>query len=415
MELVNDGRRLVTIRKINALDPIEGADVIEVATVDGWQVVVKKGEFEVGQYCAFFEIDSFLPRTKDFEFLARNGTKIDEAGVERIRLKTVKLRGQLSQGLALPISVVWDALMSIVFQRNDDPLSIESEVDELLEELEESRDGIEQYLNVTKYERPSERNGGSGTRNAKTGGDFPYFIPKTDENRVQNIYGKYSQTMKGVLFRQSLKMEGSSTTVAFIAEPSYQLTKLDDEVRSFNPETGEVEVIEVRPYPFQWEEGQVVVCSRNQALKYDPESHFWKATLYQDLPQKLRDFYNETGRQIAVQAECMGPGIQGNIEKFTHYDLFAFKIWDIDNQCYFEDAEFQEFVTKWNINTVPQGEVVAFFDKYTTIKEALESAEHPSINAPHAEGDVYSSVTKVHGHTISFKVINNKYLLKEKD
>lgn len=108
-ELVTEGRRLVTVRKINAINPIPNADAIEVATIDGWNVVIKKGEFAVGDYCMFFEIDSFLPANDGrFAFLAGKGTKTDENGVERIRLRTIKLRGQISQGLALPISAFYE-------------------------------------------------------------------------------------------------------------------------------------------------------------------------------------------------------------------------------------------------------------------------------------------------------------------
>ena len=102
-ELVTEGRKLVTVRTIDAIDAIEGADQIVAATVDGWQVVVKKGEFEVGQKCVFFEIDSFVPANrKEFAFLAARGTKLDDEGKERCRLRTIKLRGVISQGLALP-------------------------------------------------------------------------------------------------------------------------------------------------------------------------------------------------------------------------------------------------------------------------------------------------------------------------
>lgn len=413
MELVKEGRRLVTIRKIDALDPIDGADMIEVATVDGWQVVVKKGEFKTNQYCVFFEIDSFLPLTKDFEFLARNGTKTDEAGVERIRLRTIKLRKQLSQGLALPISVIWDSLLRIVFERNDDPISIDSEIDELLEELEENRYGIEQYLNVTKYEPPEPK--GAGMARAKTGGEFPIVVPKTDEDRIQNVYGKYSQTMKGVSFRKSLKMEGSSHTIACFLNPEFFLRKLDDDVKEFNEETGLMEVVETKPYPFNYEQGQVVVASRNHSLKYDPSSHFWIPVLEQDLPRRLYEYCVENDRQLAIQSEVMGPGIQGNIEGFTKHQLFAFRVWDIDQRRLLSDEEFIDLAKALDLQVAPQGEIVKFFDVYDNIKDALASAEHKSINAPQAEGDVYKSVDLVDGRIVSFKVINNKYLLKEKD
>lgn len=415
-ELITEGRKLVTIRKINAIDPIEGADLIVKATVDGWEVVTKKGEFNVGDYCVFFEIDSFVPvQLPQFAFLAGSSCKIDETGTERFRLRTKKLKGVTSQGLALPIKLFWNELLTIIFKRNDDPISIDSEMDELLEVLEESRDGIEQFINVTKYERPDERNGGVGASKCKAAGNFPIVIPKTDEDRVQNIFGKYSQTMKGVPFRKSLKLDGSSETIAFMSTPDFFVDKVDEEIRTYNPETQEMELVEVKPYPFQWEDGQVVVCSRNLALKFDPESHFWKAALKDDTPTRLKDYCVENNRQLALQFEVMGPGIQGNREELTEHQLYLFRIWDIENKCFLDDNEFIEVSNTLGLTLVPQGDIVYFFDEYSTIAEALASADHASIKHKIAEGDVYKSVNKVNGVTVHFKVINNKYLLKCED
>jgi RNA ligase (TIGR02306 family) len=420
-ELVTEGRKLVTIRKITAIHPIENADAIEAAMVDGWQVVIKKGEFSVGDFCIFFEIDSFLPASDErFSFLARNGTKTDENGVERIRLRSVKLRQTLSQGLALPIKLFCKDIWSIseypcVIRGGFDDDAIMSSISNILVELEDSRFGIEQYLDVTKYERPDERNGGTGAGKAKTAGNFPIFIPKTDEDRVQNIFGKFSQTMKGVPFRKSLKLDGSSETIAFVSNPDFFIDKIDDVVQEWNEETQTLEVKEVLPYPFTWEEGQGIVCSRNLALKFDASTAFWKAALKDDILERLRKYCTDNNRQLALQGECMGPGIQGNRENLEEHTFFCFRIWDIDAQNFLDDAEFLVLTAILGISVVPQDEVVYFFDKYETIADALASADHASITHPIAEGDVYKSTVKVNGQTIHFKVINNKFLLKCED
>lgn len=406
-ELIKEGRKLVTIRKINNIEAIEGADLIVKATVDGWDVVVKKGEFQIGDYCIFFEIDSFLPvQTEHFSFLSGSGCKIDEMNVERFRLRTRKLRGVISQGLALPVNMFGSALESI-----DSTKSRET----LLADLEGSRYGIEQFVNVTKYERPDERNGGTGASKCKSAGNFPIVIPKTDEERIQNVFCKLSQTMKGVGFRKSLKLDGSSQTIAFMNNPDFYVDKVDDEVRAWNEETQELEVVEVKPYPFQWDCGQISVCSRNQALKFDPESHFWKAALKDNIPERLKEYCISHDRQIALQGEVMGPGIQGNREELEEHQFYVFRIWDIDNKCFLDDEDFLEVSALLGLTTVPQGDIVYFFDNYSSIKEALDSADHASIKHKIAEGDVYKSVCKFNGITVHFKVINNKFLLKCED
>jgi len=419
-ELVTEGRKLVTIRKVLEVNPIDGADAIEVATIDGWQVVIKKGEFAPGDYCVFFEIDSFLPANDPrFSFLSKNGTKTDEHGVERIRLKSIKLRKQLSQGLALPVIAFADFFYrinsNVMYCCQPCAETIMGHAKDILRDLEENRYGIEQYLNVTKYERPDERNGGTGAGKAKVAGNFPLVVPKTDEDRIQNVFGKFNQTMTEVPFRKSLKLDGSSQTIAYFSNPDYFVEKVDDEVVEWDEELQELKVLEVKPYPFQWQESQVVVCSRNLALKFDESTAFWKAALKDDIPARLKAYCEKNDRQLALQGECMGPGIQGNREQLEEHQFYCFRIWDIDNQNFLDDADFLEITSALGVTTVPQGDIVYFFKEYESIKEALASADHASITHPIAEGDVYKSTVKVNGSTVHFKVINNKYLLKSED
>ena len=98
-------RRLATVRKISRIDPIENADRIQVATVDGWKCVVKAGDFSEGDAVIYCEIDSFLPVRPEFEFLRKSSFK-RMGDLEGFRLRTVKLRGQISQGLLLPVSIL---------------------------------------------------------------------------------------------------------------------------------------------------------------------------------------------------------------------------------------------------------------------------------------------------------------------
>lgn len=101
-------RKLVTIRKIDNISPIEGADAIECATVGGWSVVVKKGEFQVNQLILYFEIDSWIP-TEVAPFLTKPDHFPKEYnGVKGERLRTVKLKKCLSQGLILKIDDCFD-------------------------------------------------------------------------------------------------------------------------------------------------------------------------------------------------------------------------------------------------------------------------------------------------------------------
>jgi RNA ligase (TIGR02306 family) len=90
-------RKLASIQKIVDIRPIDGADKIEVAQVLGWEVVVaKKDEFKVGDLVIYIEIDSIVPDKSEFDFLRDR----------KFRVRTIKLRKQVSQGLILPLSIL---------------------------------------------------------------------------------------------------------------------------------------------------------------------------------------------------------------------------------------------------------------------------------------------------------------------
>jgi RNA ligase (TIGR02306 family) len=158
-------RKLMTIRTVSNLIPIEGADFVELAQIDGWQCVVKKGAFRVGSYGMYFEIDSFLPASdKRFSFL-KNKTAFE--GEEGYRIKSMKIKGMLSQGLLLPL----EDFNLITYLRKE---SLQRYIDD--------REDFAEMFGVKKWEKPLALN-----MLGKVRGIFPFFIPKTDQERIQNI------------------------------------------------------------------------------------------------------------------------------------------------------------------------------------------------------------------------------------
>jgi len=165
-------RKLASIQRIKSLEAIEGADAIELARVLGWQLVVKHGEYQVGDLCVFCEIDSILPDRPEFEFLRPR----------KMRIKTIKLRGQISQGICFPLSFL--------------PLGTE---------IEEGKD-VTGILGVTKFEPPI-----PFCLEGKMKGRFPAFIPKTDETRVQ-VITELLEKHKGEKCYITEKIDGTSVT-----------------------------------------------------------------------------------------------------------------------------------------------------------------------------------------------------------
>lgn len=176
-------RKLASIQYVHHITPIEGADRIECVHVLGWQCVANKGEFQVGDSCVYMEVDSFLPVCDRFEFLRSSSYRKNELLGEGFRLKTQKFRGQISQGLVQPLSVLPDGN----YQIGDD---------------------VTELLGIRKWE-VEERATGSGT----VIGDFPEGIPKTDELRVQSYPELIGELRQVPAYYISTKMDGTSVTM----------------------------------------------------------------------------------------------------------------------------------------------------------------------------------------------------------
>lgn len=173
-------RRLASVQKVKFVRPISGADAIECVGVLGWECVSKVGEFREGDPCVYFEIDSLLPDRPEFVFLSKACWK-EELG--RYRLRTVRLRGQISQGLALPVG--------------------------LFSELRGREVGFDatEALGVEKYEPPVPAQIQGDARSLR------WPIEKTDEIRVQQDEEcGFISRLKGGPYYISLKIDGTSST-----------------------------------------------------------------------------------------------------------------------------------------------------------------------------------------------------------
>lgn len=362
-------RKLASVQLVESISPIEGADNIEKATILGWSCVVKKGEFKPGDLCVYFEIDSFLPIRPEFEFLRKSSFKRLPDGTEGFRLKTIKLKGQVSQGLALPLSSVIPILQSKFATVTD--VGTITLSDEYYERNLVAGYDLSVDLCVIKYEPPI-----PVQLQGKVKGYFPSFIRKTDQERVQNIWHKIKDLDER--FEVTVKLDGMSCT--------YYLNN-----------------------------GVFGVCSRNMELEENEGNTFWKLARKYDIEKSLRLL----GKNIALQGEVIGEGIQGNKENIKGQDFYLFDIFDIDNQRYLSPW------SRWDVFCflrrcdfpLPYFEHVDVLSRgckrsmFNSIDDILSYANGPSINSPVREGIVFKSLTT----DLTFKVISNEYLLKNED
>ena len=340
-------RKMATIRIVDAILPIEGADAIEVAVIGGWKVVVKKGEYHPQDLACYCEIDSFIP-SAIAPFLTKEGHHPKTYnGVEGERLRTIKLRGQISQGLLLPMSVVFNKMNA----------------QEALQIIEGQ--DVSDLLGISKWEPPVE------FQAANVKGSFPHFIPKTDQERIQNLKIDLERwNENGEEFQVTEKMDGSSMTV-FIKD------------------------------------GEVGVCSRNLELKDDGSSTFWETAKKQGLVDFLLSVYADGAVEIALQGELVGGSIQGNAYKVEGFKFFLYDVFDIKTQQYLIPAATELLAKTNGIQHVP---VMGYTNiKGKSIEDLLHDAEGKSQvgTKPEREGLVYKAADGS-----SFKVISNKWLLK---
>ena len=333
-------RKLATIRKIDEVRPIEGADAIECAIVGGWSVVIKKGEYQPGDLAVYCEIDSFIPHELA-PFLSKGQEPREYNQVKGARLRSIKLCGQLSQGLLLPITVTF---------------------------FRDPGTDVTEALGIQKYEPPV-----PAQLAGEIKGLFPGFIPKTDQERVQNLTAELAEwKARNFTWEATEKLDGSSMTVY------------------------------VR-------DGEGGVCSRNLELKQNEANSLWRVAIREQLVEKIRS----TGLNLALQGELIGEGIQKNPYGIRGQDFYLYDVYDIDAGRYYTSHQRLSLARELNIKHVPVLDGAVKFTADTSALSLLQSAEAKSVlnNKTEREGIVFKCIEC----EASFKVISNKFLLKTGD
>lgn len=351
-------RKLASIRKVSDIQPIPDADAIEVATIDGWKVVTKKGEYKPGELCIYCEIDSFLPIREELEFLRKSSYKKMADGSEGFRLKTIRLRQQISQGLLLPLSIL------------------------NLTDVEEGME-VTELLGITKWEPPMPASLAGVAK-----GLFPSFLTKTEEERAQNLQDQWFRFKNsGKKFYVTEKLDGSSATFY-----------LKDDV--FGVCSRNLELVD----PGEFVPGTVICDDGIERPK--KENSFWKVARQLDLENKFRSL----GRNICLQGELIGEGIQGNPYKILGQTVRFFNGYNIDTSENLSLEDFIKLTNLFGLKTVPI--LNTDFQLPNTIDEVLKLAEDKS--ELNQDFDREGIVIRSYDRQISFKAISNKFLLNEK-
>lgn len=376
-------RKLAYVVKIDDIIEIEGAEKIELAMIGGWQVVVGKGLYQPGDKAVYLEIDSLVPTLHPaFTDLAeRLSSKLlfEIDGKPYARIKTAKMMKQISQGMCVPLieAGVSDATLGM---------------------------DLTDFLGIRKYEAAEERamnNAGvsDGVR-GKQAKPFPTFIPKTDQNRVQNVVPRYFAAQRaGELFEKTYKLDGSSMTVfmkdGVVGAASRNVSFYLQDIKKGFVRAIKDFIKDVRKKGWKRAKFETILRADDNA--------FTKMAFNSGVVSALV----RINRNLAIQGEMVGPSIQKNFEGVDSNQFYVYDIYDIDAKRYLLPDERLQILSEQGLRGVPEAGIVMLPE---TVKDAIADADGPSgLNGKYREGWVYKSMTR----DFSFKVISNKYLLKE--
>ena len=275
-------RNLASIKSISSIHPIDGKDRIVLAMIDGWSVIVRKGEYEVGDQCVYVEIDSVLPEKPEFEFLRS----------KNFRIKTMKMGGVVSQGICFPMSILPPGNYALG-QDVTEALGIKQyegtmDIDPVVPDVNPSKK-YPKFLMRMKWFRQL-------VLPKKATGDFPSFLSKTDETRIQNIPFILESDDKWIATE---KIDGQSGTFALVRKKS--------------------------KCPFRRNAFDFIVCSRNHRLLVRDSSSYWQVAEKYHIEDALKGMIGDS-EWVAIQGECIGPKIQGNKYHVNDFDLYVFNL-----------------------------------------------------------------------------------------
>lgn len=371
-------RKLAHIEQIIDLRPIKGADRIEVAIVLGWECVVKKGEFKIGDKIVYIEVDSIVPDCPEFEFLRER----------KFRIKTIKLKKQISQGLIVSLETLNkisnDNIILSKLNIGDDvtekmnivkylTLSEKQEIEKKLTKQNKFKKFMMRYswfrkLVLNKIKKES----------------FPYWVSKTDEERIQNIPQIIEQYANELVYVTE-KIDYQSVTFT-----GKMLPRFDNWIGK------------ILPKKFKF-----FVCSRN-LINNNKESLYWTIAKKYNIEKILKE--NPT---ITIQGEQGDTNVQGNKYKISEPTLWVFNIIDHETKYHYNDLEIVNFCSLHGLTTVPiLDRCLPLSELGKSVSDLVEFSKGTSVLTDIPREGLVVRCIKNGNKILSFKIINPEFLLK---
>ena len=328
--------KMAWIGQVVKISPIENADQIQKTEVvcgkGGKWIGVTTKDVKANENVVVFMPDAIVPQIEPLSFMEKHNW----------RVKMCRLRGCPSEVLIIPISQITK-----------------------ISEIDVGRD-VTELLGVKKYEKEIPVN-----LSGETLGNFPSFIPKTDEDNFQ-VVPEFREALVGQACFISEKYDGSSLTIYH-------------------------------------NDGHFGVCTRNWEKKEDYNMASWQIVKRYELKEKIPQYGN-----VALQMELIGPGVQKNCLKLTEIDVRVFDAFDIDAQEYFNLMVARQITEEIGMAFVKTAKDISDDITYKdyTDEELRQMADGNYIESDNPrEGIVIrpTKTTRVDGRKLSFKVVNLRY------
>ncbi len=361
-------RNLVHIEKIHSIEPIDGADNIEMVKLLDWQLVAKRGEFKVGDLAVYHEIDSVTPDKPEYEFLRD----------KKFRIRTIKLRGQISQGLALPMSILPEGkykegqdVTELLGVTHYDP----EHVTNVAKEQHSHRNPIVKFL----FKFAMFRSLYFFFVKKKVKG-WPSFVSHTDEENIQAIFKSVKDKYGDKKFYVTEKVDYQSATY---------FTRTRGLLR----------------------EKEFGVFSRTQSKgTKDDGSLWWKQVEKYDLKKKMLSEKFD----VTIQGESGDTNVQKNKYQIKGPRFWVFGVEDNQSRRVFNLDEMEAFCKKHKLETVPV--LDREFTLPDTVDELLEYSKGKSaLNSQTIREGVVIRLVEDGQKLVSFKVKNPDFLIKHKE
>lgn len=376
-------RKLAHIERISWIKPIKDADKIELCGILGWQcVIAKKDNFKIGDKVIYIEIDSIVPEKPEFEFLRDR----------KFRVRTVKLRGEISQGLVIPISYLSNFSKYDIGDDVTEVLGIvkylsPSEREEFEQEerkVHNEKNKLKKYMMRYSWFRKLVL-----SKTKKTG--FPDWVSKTDEERIQNV--------------PQLLSYFKNYRVYVTEKIDYQSVTFTGKMFRKYPKLGKLS-----PKKFVF-----VVCSRT-ITNNDKNSLYWKIARKYNIEQILKE--NPT---LTIQGEQGDTKVQGNKYGIKEPTLWVFNIIDHERKYHYDYDEMRAFCERYGLGVVYRipikvdGEMIInplLSELGTTVSEIVERAKGKSLIADIPREGIVVRCIDNGQKILSFKALNPDFLLK---